>query len=160
LARYPLDTLITVRDRAVQLAAKELRAAKDRLAEAKAIERRAAEALARWRERMEAETERRWASLLGARTTKSGLEAFREGLASLRQREADLAEELERAARAAMECLSEEERASLELSARTKAREKLERHRNVWLEAEALEQERLEGLEMEEFTRPSIEATD
>ena len=156
----PLAALLAIRDRVARLAAKELSEARRRLAAAQAEERRLANKLADYRARKEAEKDRRWGRFLGSKTTLEGLDNFKEGLAALDRREADLEMELEEAAQAVRKALTEEENAQQELLARTKAREKLERHREIWLAAEALERERLEALEMEEFTRPATGPAD
>ena len=152
---YPLGAMMTVRIRRVEAAVKALSAAEGRLRGALAEKDRLEAELERWRRLMEAEKERRWAALLGSLTTLGGLEDFRSDLAGLGLREAALIAEVEAAEKVAAERRKEVEAARGELSARNRAKEKLERHRETWLAAEAAELDRLEALELEESVRPA-----
>jgi hypothetical protein len=155
MRKYPLNLLIVARARREEAAAKELKIAEGRLRVALAEEAKAKDDLDAYRKKVQIETERRWANLLGSETKASGLLDFREGLAELDRRIADFEIKLIEAQKVAQDKRLEAEKARLELIARRKAKEKLESHRQTWLEAEAIEDERLEGLEIEEFSRPA-----
>jgi DNA repair exonuclease SbcCD ATPase subunit len=152
--------MVAIRTRRMEAGIKAVSAAEGRLREALDEQRRMEGELESWRRLMAAETERRWAALLGTLTTTEGLEDFRAGLAELGLREAALMGEVEMAKKEVSVKRSEAEAAREELAARSRAKEKLEFHREAWLAAEAAELDRLESLELEEFNRPVPEPAD
>ena len=157
---YPLDTMLAIRTRRAEAAIKDLAAAERRMREAVEEQAKLEDELARWRRHMEAETARRWASLLGSLTSTLRLEDFRAGLAELDLREAALMGEIEAARQKISERRQEAEAARQELSVLNRAKEKLERHKEAWLALKDAELDRLESLELEEFTRPAPEPAD
>jgi hypothetical protein len=107
-----------------------------------------------YREFRQAETERRWKSLLGENLSIDELHEFRAGLSHLAQRELNLEVELEQKEKIVMDKTALFNTAKAEFLACLKARDKLERHRELYLTELNKEKLRLEDLEMEEF-RPS-----
>jgi hypothetical protein len=148
--------MIEVRTRREEAAAKEVRAAETRYQEALAAERKAREDLEKYQAFKVAEIDRLWQALLGRETSTKGLDEFKESLAKLDRREADFALKVEEAQAKVKKRLDEVEEARQEFQARRRALEKLQRHKEAYLAVEAAEAERLEGLEMEEFTRLSV----
>ncbi|MDR2366678.1 MAG: type III secretion protein [Deltaproteobacteria bacterium] len=156
MSPYPLAALISIRELREEGAKKALVAAEERLKEALAQEEKAQNALEKWRQYVIDETERRWGSLLGTKTDTQGLLGFRGGLNDLGLREAEFEARVLEAQKVTQDKREDARKAREELSARRRAKEKLESHREVWQAEEAKETERLEGLELEEYTRPLL----
>ncbi|MDR1546863.1 MAG: YscO family type III secretion system apparatus protein [Deltaproteobacteria bacterium] len=156
MSAYPLAALLSLRALRLEAADKAVQAAERAAAAAAAEEERRALELARWRLFRQEETERRWAALLGIGQTLGQLDDFRAGLGELSRQELALAEALEEAAQRTAARRAELAAARQARLALNQAKEKLERHRELWADEEAKEQQRLESLEMEEFARPSL----
>jgi hypothetical protein len=146
-----------VRTRREETAVKDLRVSRERLNEAQREEERAREALVKYQKFVETETERRWKALLGSNTTSRGLEEFWKGLSDLKYRETEFEAKIFEAVKVVQDRQNDVENCKVELQNRRKAREKLELHQKAWQAQQNAELERLENLEMEEFTSVSID---
>jgi type III secretion protein O len=150
-----LRALLSLRALRVEAADKAVKFAEQALGEALAEAERRETILERWRIVMAEETERRWAALLGTKKTLEQLDDFRAGLGELVRREMALAQDAADAREIVEKRRTELTEAKEARLACLRAKVKMERHRDLWLAEELKEEERLEGLELEEFTRPS-----
>jgi type III secretion protein O len=103
----------------------------------------------RWREE---EEERRYRAALFTHMSPKALDAFKAGLAALREKEAALREELERREKTAEDAQESRDLAHTRLLRLRRDTEKINAHRQTWSAGEAREAQRLEDLEMEEFS--------
>jgi type III secretion protein O len=106
------------------------------------------------------EEDRRYREILGKDLSRKEMDAFKGGVAALREKDAILMEALEEAQKAEQEASRRRDEAMEALKRRRKDREKIDVHREIWQVGEAREAERREDLEMEEFTgvkRPEME---
>jgi type III secretion protein O len=152
LTEYPLAPLFRVRRLREEAAGTEYSAAEAALLEARKKVAEGEKALAeylRWREE---EEERRYQSALFSEMDRKDLEAFRAGLAALRDRENSLREELALKKKAEEEASQARDRAQENLLRARRNTEKIRTHREIWSAVEAREAERREDLEMEEFS--------
>jgi type III secretion protein O len=151
LNRYPLEGLLSVRVFREDAAAETLGEAELRLAEAGRETETRRQELAAYRLWREAEVQRRYQAIMGQILSQSDLYEFNSGLAWLDTQEQARAESVVEAEKLEQKAKESLEKARTELREAAKAREKISRHREIWLEGAAREAERLEDLELEEF---------
>ena len=87
MRRYPLATLVAIRERREQDAALELSRREQVLANAEEALRRCQKALDSFRQWRPAEEDRRWKHFLAKASQKKDLDVFRESLADLERQE-------------------------------------------------------------------------
>jgi len=110
-----------------------------------------------WREK---EEDRRYREILGKELSHLELDAFKAGVAALREKDHVLMEAVDEARKAEEDAAKSRDKAAETLKQCRKDKEKIGEHRKIWQAGEARETERREDLEMEEFTgakRPEME---
>jgi type III secretion protein O len=159
LTVYPLAPLARVRGLREDAAAAEL-SARERAwlaAKQEILEReQALKDYIAWREE---EEERRYAEILHQELSLKELDAFKSGLAALRERDNVLLEAVTLARRAEEDALKARDEAAAALRQARKDKEKISAHKEIWQAFETREAERREDLEMEEFSgkKPVLE---
>lgn len=155
---YPLAPLARVRQLREDAASSECSARERALIAARqeTVERqRAFDEYLVWRKE---EEERRYLEILGQEMSLKELDEFKAGLAALRDKDAVLLEAVTLARKAEEEAEKARDAAAEALKRARKDKEKISAHKDIWQAQEAKEKERLEDLEMEEFSgkkRPS-----
>ncbi len=152
MSAYPLVMLIGVCKLREDAAASAMRAAELKLHNEEEEEKRLCGELAEYHQWRIAEEDKRYDAVIGTDTDKAGMEEFRAGLASLKEREIQyegaIIESKQRqiALREALEQTKKTYHLAV-LESR-----KIDAHRVNWLEEWNREQVRLEDVEMEEFS--------
>jgi type III secretion protein O len=100
------------------------------------------------------EENRRYQAVLHQSLGRKELEAFKEGIAALRDRDAVLRAEAERAREAEKDAALARDKAAEAVKRARGDKEKISEHRDRWRMGELREAERAEDLEMEEFSAP------
>jgi type III secretion protein O len=103
------------------------------------------------------EEERRYAAILNRQMDLNDLDTFKAGLAALRDKDNILLEAVALARKAEEEAGTARETAFAALKQARKDKEKLSTHREIWQVEENREVQRLEDLEMEEFSGKKAE---
>ena len=150
--KYPLTSLAQVRqlreeNAAMEYAAREkalLIAQRETLARRKALEDHLA-----WRKK---EEDRRYREILGKEMSRKEMDAFKAGVAALREKDNILLEAVEEARKAEEEAARHRDEAAATLKQRRREMDKIDTHQEIWQTSEAIEAGRREDLEMEEFT--------
>ena len=160
MTAYPLAPLARVRQLREEAAVMEYSAREQALVKARqeTLERRKAlEEYLVWRKE---EEDRRYREILGQELSRKEMDAFKAGVAVLREKDIVLMEALEEARKTEEEAARLKDEAAEILKQRRKDKEKIDAHREIWRTGEAREAERREDLEMEEFSgakRPELE---
>jgi hypothetical protein len=102
-----------------------------------------------WRKQ---EEDRRYQAILQRNLDLHELESFKEGIAALRNRDGFLREEAEKAREAEQAAASARDNAASALKQARKEKQKISAHRDIWQTGQKQEMQRLEDLEMEEFS--------
>jgi hypothetical protein len=111
---------------------------------------KALEEYVKWRQE---EEERRYRAIMNTEMEMKEMDDFKAGLNALRNRDTVLAEEVAAARKAEEDALAARELARENLRRARKDTEKISEHKKIWLVEESREAERLEELEMEEFSK-------
>jgi chromosome segregation ATPase len=141
-----------VRQARLDTVGKEYAAAQAALREALERVAESAKALADYAQQREEEEERRYRVALFSTMSRKDLDAFKAGLAALRDRENFLREELARREKEADEARTAGDEARERLTRARKDAEKVDMHRDAWLTERARTAEYRESLELEEFS--------
>lgn len=157
MTRYPLQDMIFVREHRQDKASKALSAAMRVVREAEqnlAEKRKALEEYARWRA---AEEERLIQSIMRKPVKLGDITDIRTEIVAMRERELDHVDQVRKAEGELDQAKKELELAKQAYRKATQDTEKLLEHRVTWLQEQALEQERLADLELEDFPGPRVE---
>ena len=157
MKNYPLAPLLRVRELREAEAAKIKKAMETALSMAVEIELKKETELLSFRKYRNEETERRYAQIIGKNLSQGELDSFRSGLALLAQRELSLEEELQELREKTKKARLGLQKAEENLRAALKSKEKLIRHRELFLTAEKALEIGKEELELEEFQRAPFE---
>lgn len=152
-AAYPLTMLIGVCKLREDAASSKLRGAEYRLEEAVENEKKLQQALVEYRQWRLEEEDRRYRGIVGLDMNRAEMEDFRADLGLLKVREAEYEKEIIEAGRLITVREKEVEEARKAYMATLQETRKIETHRELWLEDWKKEQNRLEDIEMEEFTK-------
>ncbi len=149
--RYIFEDLIDIRAVREDRAAKDASAKRARLEAAQALVERAKKELDDFRVWRVTEKDRLYDQVLRKVIRRSGLDQLKEMLAALDEKEALYMQRIQSAGRAVDDAkVAYDESRAAWRDARANL-EKLEEHKSSWLKEEAIEAERHEDLEMEEF---------
>lgn len=156
---YPLASLLSSRKFREDAAAREVRLAREAIAEAKAAEAAAREELVRYRKWRPGEELRLFELLRGKTMPQIELDRHRGDIQALRGDELTREEDCTRAEKAVKDAEAELEKARARQAAAIRNREKLDKHREIWLSGEKQRQEAAEEAELEDFpARSALEA--
>ena len=157
---YPLAPLSRVRQLREESAATEY-AAREKIVLAARQEtqarRKTLKEYVAWREE---EEDRRYREILGQELSRKEMDAFKAGVANLQEKENVLTEAVEEALKAEEEAARYRDESAQILKLCRKDTRKIDEHWEIWRVGEARELDRLENLEMEEFTgaqKPEME---
>ena len=154
--RYPLQPLLKVRAFREDNAQAEVSAAEGRVREAEQVVADKQAELARYREWLPQEVERRYAAIMGQNMSLTDLDKFKAGLAILADGEYAREEAVVAAQKVTDERREELRLARAALMAARKDKMKIEAHKDIWSEAESKEAERAADLELEDFSPKSV----
>ncbi|UQZ90991.1 type III secretion protein [Deltaproteobacteria bacterium Smac51] len=148
---YPLESLRHIRELREDEARKIVLAAEAEVGRAAEARGLAEDELSRYRQWRADETERRYDSIMHLEMSLAELEAFKASLAALADHELVLEEKVRLAVKDEENARSALAAARALLVEASKSVGKIEAHREIWLEQEGREAERLEELELEDF---------
>ena len=158
MRRYPLATLVAIRERREQDAALELSRREQVLANAEEALRRCQEALDSFRQWRPAEEDRRWKHFLAKASQKKDLDVFRESLADLEREELLLEQKVDDAGKSVEAARSDRDEAARRLIELARQLEKLNEHRKEWTRESEREEQRSDEKVLEDFHRRREEA--
>lgn len=151
-AKYPLQSLLSVRYFREDAAKNAVRAAERCVAEAQEKLDTARLRLAEYQAWWPQEVDRRYESIMGTEKTLEQLDEFKAGLAALSDGELKFHEAVFEAENEMKQCVTRVEKAREVVAEARKEAAKIEAHREIWNEEAKKEAERVEDLEMEEFS--------
>jgi type III secretion protein O len=158
MRRYPLATLVAIRERREQDAALELSRREQVLAKAEEALRRCQEALDSFRQWRPAEEDRRWKHFLAKASQKKDLDVFRESLADLEREELLLEQKVDDAGKSVEAARSDRDEAARRHIELARQLEKLNEHRKEWTRESEREEQRSDEKVLEDFHRRREEA--
>ncbi|MDR3205200.1 MAG: type III secretion protein [Deltaproteobacteria bacterium] len=153
---YPLEDLLALRVVREEAAQREFVLAERALKQAIEREREKKKALEDYRLLVETEKEARYDAIMGAEMTKDDIEEFRAGLSELDRKVLVIEEDLQKAIEETKDCQKQLENCRQARLAALKAKEKIELHKEIWLEKSKKEAEKVEENEIDEFSVRSI----
>ena len=158
MRRYPLATLVAIRERREQDAALELSRREQVLTNAEEALRRCQEALDSFRQWRPAEEDRRWKHFLAKASQKKDLDVFRESLADLEREELLLEQKVDDAGKSVEAARSDRDEAARRHIELARQLEKLNEHRKEWTRESEREEQRSDEKVLEDFHRRREEA--
>jgi type III secretion protein O len=158
MRRYPLATLVAIRERREQDAALELSRREQMLIKAEEALRRCQEALDSFRQWRPAEEDRRWKHFLAKASQRKDLDVFRESLADLEREELLLEQKVDDAGKSVEAARSDRDEAARRHIELARQLEKLNEHRKEWTRESEREEQRSDEKVLEDFHRRREEA--
>jgi AAA ATPase containing von Willebrand factor type A (vWA) domain len=158
MRRYPLATLVAIRERREQDAALELSRREQVLAKAEEALRRCQQALDSFRQWRPAEEDRRWKHFLAKASQRKDLDVFRESLADLEREELLLEQKVDDAGKSVEAARSDRDEAARRHIELARQLEKLNEHRKEWTRESEREEQRSDEKVLEDFHRRREEA--
>lgn len=152
MTAYPLFPLLRLRNLREDRAIHGLEVAKRRLVRARKNVQAARDAHKDFLTWLEQEEERRYQKVMETLMTLDDVDAFKQGLLGIRGREARYLDEILKAEHKVKGCEKDLVQAKADLLSAQKGTMKINVHRDRWEDAAKKEAERIEELEMEDFT--------
>ncbi len=149
---YPLQSLLNLRLYREDAAKAEVKLQEAILSEAKKDVLRCEEACIEYKNKIPELVEIEYATIIGFQCTLKDIEKVKEKVAIIEQKLVLLEEKLALAKEKVTQCEENVQKAREAVTFARKEAAKIEKHKEIWLEIEKKEAERLEDLEMEEFS--------
>jgi len=149
---YPLQSLLKIRTMREDRAAGDLTHARHVRENAAATLERKRRTRESFEETKEERRDRVYGTVIGRIVNRESLDRVREAVMRIDEEGLLLLEDERKAADVLEEKKQDESRAHVRYVAATREHTKIDQHRNIWVEADRLVQERAEDAELEEFT--------
>lgn len=157
MAKYVLEDLLYIREMREQMAKDQMSKARRHVAEMIELVKQRKKELEEYKEWRVKEEERLYEEVMNTEVKKVELDELRSKIANIRNKELDYVQAIDVARDKREEAKKALEEAKLLYKQAQLNREKIEEHKEVWMEEWKREQMRLEDIEMEEFTGAKID---